>query len=51
MKLKARFFRQHSLETCGISCILIVLDAFGPVKDPTEKQENTAPENLLLQGL
>ena len=36
---KVRFFRQHSLETCGISCILTALDAFGLVQYPTEKQE------------
>lgn len=39
MKRKVRFFRQHSLETCGISCILMVLDAFGRVQYPTAKQE------------
>ena len=39
MKRKVRFYRQHSLETCGISCILMILDAFGRVKYPTAKQE------------
>lgn len=39
MKRKIRFFRQHSLETCGISCILMALDAFGRVQYPTVKQE------------
>ena len=39
MKRKVRFFRQHSLETCGISCILMVLDYYGRVKYPTVKQE------------
>ncbi len=39
MKRKVRFFRQHSLETCGISCILMALDAFGRVQYPTAKQE------------
>ena len=39
MKRRLRFFRQHSLETCGISCILMVLDAFGRVQYPTAKQE------------
>ena len=38
-KRKIRFFRQHSLETCGISCILMILDYYGKVKYPTEKQE------------
>lgn len=39
MKRKMRFFRQHSEETCGISCILMILDAFGRVQYPTVKQE------------
>lgn len=39
MKKKVRFFRQHSLETCGISCILTALDYYGKVKYPTAKQE------------
>ena len=38
-KKKLRFFRQHSLETCGISCILMVLDAYKRIQYPTEKQE------------
>ena len=39
MKRRLRFFRQHSLETCGISCILMVLDSCGRVQYPTVKQE------------
>lgn len=39
MKRKIRFFRQHSLETCGISCVLMILDCFGKVQYPTAKQE------------
>lgn len=39
MKHKIRFFKQHSLETCGISCLLMVLYAFGRVQYPTVKQE------------
>ena len=39
MRAKVRFFRQHSLETCGISCILMALHAFGRVRYPTAKQE------------
>lgn len=27
--MKVRFFKQHSMETCGIACLLMVLDAFG----------------------
>lgn len=37
--MKLRFYRQHSLETCGISCVLMVLDAFRRVRYPIEKQE------------
>lgn len=39
MKHKVRFFRQHSSETCGSSCILMVLYAFGRVQYPTAGQE------------
>ena len=39
MKRKLRFFRQHSLETCGISCILMILDYYHRVQYPTVKQE------------
>ena len=39
MKQKVRFFRQHSLETCGISCILMVLHSRGKLQYPTAKQE------------
>ena len=39
MKKKLRFFRQHSMETCGISCILMALDYYGKVKYPTVTQE------------
>lgn len=38
-KRKIRFFRQHSLETCGISCILMVLDYYKKVEYPTARQE------------
>ena len=39
VKRRLRFFRQHSLETCGISCILMVLDYYRKVQYPTAKQE------------
>ena len=39
MKRKLRYFRQHTLETCGISCILMILDYFHRIQYPTEKQE------------
>ena len=39
MTRQLRFFRQHSLETCGISCILMILDYYHRVQYPTVKQE------------
>ena len=27
--MKVRFYKQHSMETCGIACLLMILDAFG----------------------
>lgn len=36
---KIRFFRQHSLETCGASCILMILNYYRRVQYPTDKQE------------
>ena len=27
--MKVRFFKQHSMKTCGIACLLMILDAFG----------------------
>lgn len=35
---KVRFFHQHTPETCGISCLLMVLDSFG-IDYPTIKKE------------
>lgn len=26
--MKVRFYKQHSMETCGIACLLMILDAF-----------------------
>lgn len=39
MRKKIRFFRQHTLETCGPSCALMLLDFYRKVKYPTQKQE------------
>lgn len=39
MRKKIRFFRQHTMETCGISCILMLLDYYRKVQYPTAKQE------------
>lgn len=35
---KVRFFHQHTPETCGISCLLMVLDSFG-IDHPTIRKE------------
>ncbi len=37
--LKVRTYKQHTMETCGISCLLMVLDAFGKGY-PTLAKEN-----------
>ena len=39
MRRTPRFFRQHTNETCGISCILMILHCFGRVQYPTARQE------------
>ena len=39
MNRKLRFFRQHTMETCGISCVLMALDYYRRVHYPTPKQE------------
>ena len=39
MRKKIRFFRQHTMETCGASCVLMILDLYRKVQYPTEKQE------------
>lgn len=36
--MKVRFYKQHSMETCGIACLLMMLDAFG-VDFPTVSKE------------
>lgn len=36
--MKVRFWKQHSLETCGVACLLMALDAFG-VDFPTLAKE------------
>lgn len=36
--MKVRFFKQHSMETCGIACLLMMLDAFG-IDYPTVSKE------------
>ena len=39
MRKKIRFFHQHTPETCGPSCALMLLDLYRKVKYPTPKQE------------
>ena len=39
MKKKIRFYKQHTMETCGPACMLMLLDLYGRVHYPTPKQE------------
>lgn len=39
MRKKIRFYKQHSMETCGPACILMLLDLYGKIEYPTQKQE------------
>lgn len=39
MRKKIRFYKQHTMETCGAACMLMLLDFYGKVKYPTPKQE------------
>jgi ABC-type bacteriocin/lantibiotic exporter with double-glycine peptidase domain len=39
MRKKLRFYKQHSMETCGPACILMLLDLYGKIEYPTPKQE------------
>lgn len=39
MAKKIRFFRQHSMVSCGASCMLMLLDYYDKVQYPTKKQE------------
>ena len=39
MRKKLRFYKQHSLETCGPACMLMLLDLYGKIEYPTPKQE------------
>lgn len=36
--MKVRFWKQHTMETCGIACVLMALDAFG-IDYPTVAKE------------
>ena len=39
MRKKIRFYKQHSVETCGPACMLMLLDLYGKIEYPTQKQE------------
>lgn len=39
MRKKIRFYHQHSMETCGASCALMLLDLYRKVEYPTPQQE------------
>lgn len=40
MRKKMRSFRQHTKETCGAACILMLLDYYRKVRYPTQKMEH-----------
>ena len=39
MRKKIRFYKQHSMETCGPACMLMILDLYRKIEYPTPKQE------------
>lgn len=39
MRKKIRFYKQHTMETCGSACMLMILDLYRKVEYPTPKQE------------
>lgn len=39
MRKKLRFYKQHTMETCGPACMLMLLDLYGKIEYPTQKQE------------
>ena len=39
MRKKIRFYKQHTLESCGAACMLMLLDFYRKVEYPTPKQE------------
>lgn len=40
MRKKIRFYKQHTMETCGSACMLMLLDLYRKVEYPTPKQES-----------
>ena len=43
--MKVRFWKQHTMETCGIACVLMALDAFG-IDYPTVAKEQRLYQRL-----
>lgn len=43
--MKVRFWKQHTMETCGIACVLMALDAFG-IDYPTVGKEQHLYQRL-----
>ena len=39
MRKKIRFYKQHTLESCGAACMMMLLDFYRKVEYPTPKQE------------
>ena len=39
MRKKIRLYKQHTMETCGSACMLMLLDLYGKIDYPTQKQE------------
>lgn len=39
MRKKIRFYRQHTMETCGPSCVLMILDLYRRLEHPTIHME------------
>lgn len=39
MRKKIRFYKQHTMETCGAACMLMLLDLYRKIEYPTPKQE------------
>lgn len=39
MRKKIRFYKQHTMESCGAACMLMLLDLYRKVEYPTPKQE------------
>ena len=43
--MKVRFWKQHTMETCGVACLLMALDAFG-IDYPTVAKEQRLYQRL-----